>query len=47
MDIERIARDKAEEYFAKADHLLEAVTVERNRKKNLREYAQYLKTRIS
>lgn len=47
LDIERIATEKASEYFAKADHLLDAVRVEKVRKQNLREYAQFLKNRIS
>lgn len=47
LDIESRARSKAEEFFSKADHLLDAVTVEKERKQNLREYAQLLKNRIS
>ncbi|MHB1278304.1 MAG: polyprenyl synthetase family protein [Bacteroidia bacterium] len=47
LDCEERARSKAEEFFSKADHLLEAVTVERERKQNLREYAQLMKNRIS
>lgn len=47
LDIESRARNKAEEFFSKADHLLDAVTVEKERKRNLREYAQLLKNRIS
>ncbi len=47
LDIEGRARNKAEEFFSKADHLLDAVTVEKERKHNLREYAQLLKNRIS
>lgn len=47
LEIETIARNKAEEYFMKADRLLEAVNVEEERKQNLRKYAVFLKNRIS
>jgi len=47
LGIEEIAKNKANEYFIKADRLLEAVKVEEVRKNNLREYAVFLKNRIS
>ncbi|MDX5320037.1 MAG: polyprenyl synthetase family protein [Bacteroidota bacterium] len=47
LEIEKLARQKAEEYFVKADRLLEAVKVESTRKQVLRNYAEYLKNRIS
>lgn len=47
LEIEKAAKEKAAEYFAKADRLLEAVNVEADRKQKLRNYAEYLKTRIS
>lgn len=47
LGIQDIARAKADEYFKKADRLLEAVNVEEARKKNLRDYAVFLKNRIS
>lgn len=47
LEIESRARSKAEEFFSKADHLLDAVTIEKERKQNLREFAQIMKNRIS
>lgn len=47
LGIEEIARTKAAEYFKKADRLLEAVNVTEERKQNLRDYALFLKNRIS
>ncbi|MBI1223282.1 MAG: polyprenyl synthetase family protein [Bacteroidetes bacterium] len=47
LNIEEIARQKANEYFMKAEHLLDAVKVESSRKQKLRNYAEYLKNRIS
>ena len=47
LEIDQQARDLAETYFKRADHLLEAVAVEKEKKKNLKEFAAFLKSRVS
>lgn len=47
LDIEGVARRKADEYFSKADRLLDAVAIEGSRKENLKAYSQFLKNRVS
>lgn len=47
LDIENLTRQEAAAYFHKADRLLEAVTIEKEKKDLLRQYTEQLKNRVA